>query len=841
MKQAAVLQANPAAVRRNKVKTFFSKPHNVILLLMGIVLTITTVAPIIAIVQDTFKIHPGTIDAYLAGTSQGYTLVNYTDLFTSPLAKANLWTPLLNTVLLSVGSCIVAILFGGVFAFLITRTNLSCRKYLSSIFIFPYIMPQWTLAVVWQNLFNSNAVTGTSNGLLTSLFNVQMPLWWCKGLFPSLIVLGMHYAPFAYILIGGIFRNMDANLEEAATILDTPKWKTMFRITLPMVKPAILSTILLVFGSSMGSYPVPHYLGLATLSTKYVSMNSKYTGEASILAIIMMIFGVAIMMLNQLSLTSRKNYTTVTGKSGQISKINLGKSGKYIIAVILVILTFFTSIFPIVSFAFETFLPNPGDYSFLYTGDTSNLTAKWWVTSENVTENGMYGQKGILHNETIWHAFRGTIFVSVCCALLAGTIGTGNIVGVATAIVSGGPGAIFWMWVMALLGMMTSFAENVLGVYYRRKNEKGEWSGGAMYYLTDGLGAKPGCKAVGRVLAVLFACFCILASFGIGNMSQINSIAGNMNAAFHLPYLATGLALMVVTALIVIGGLKRVAAVTEKLVPLMALFYVAGALIIVVMHAGNIPAALAAIFKGAFNLNAAGGGALGYGISQTITWGFKRGAFSNEAGLGSAVMVNSASNVKEPVHQGMWGVFEVFADTIVVCTLTALVILTTGVVDLQSGAVLVGVQDNALVGQAFTAAFGSFGPKFIAISILLFAYSTTLGWSHYGTKAVEYLFGTTGSRIYKVVFVCMTVVGATMKLGLAWDLSDTFNGLMMIPNLIGVLALSGTVVDITRNYFARRVRGEDIEPMWSAFEEYQKEEEAEAAAEKAELEKAANK
>ena len=424
MKQAAALQANPAAVRRNKVKTFFSKPHNVILLLMGIVLTITTVAPIVAIVQDTFKIHPGTIDAYLAGTSQGYTLVNYTDLFTSPLAKANLWTPLLNTVLLSVGSCIVAILFGGVFAFLITRTNLSCRKYLSSIFIFPYIMPQWTLAVVWQNLFNSNAVTGTSNGLLTSLFNVQMPLWWCKGLFPSLIVLGMHYAPFAYILIGGIFRNMDANLEEAATILDTPKWKTMFRITLPMVKPAILSTILLVFGSSMGSYTVPHYLGLATLSTKYVSMNSKYTGEASILAIIMMIFGVAIMLLNQRSLKSRKNYTTVTGKSGQISKINLGRTGRVVIAVILIIITFFTSIFPIISFAFETFLPNPGDYSFLYTGDANNLTTKWWVTSENVTENGMYGQKGILYNNTIWTAFKGTMLVSVSCALIAGTIGT---------------------------------------------------------------------------------------------------------------------------------------------------------------------------------------------------------------------------------------------------------------------------------------------------------------------------------------------------------------------------------------------------------------------------------
>ena len=178
----------------------------------------------------------------------------------------------------------------------------------------------------------------------------------------------------------------------------------MFRVTLPMIKPAILSTILLVFGSAMGSYPVPHYLGLATLSTKYVSLNSKYTGEASILAILMMIFGVAILLLNQISVKSRKSYTTVTGRSGQISKFNLGRSGKYIIAIILIIITFFTSIFPIVSFAFETFLPNPGDYSFLYTGDPDNLTTKWWVTNENITENGMYGQQGILYNDMIWHA-----------------------------------------------------------------------------------------------------------------------------------------------------------------------------------------------------------------------------------------------------------------------------------------------------------------------------------------------------------------------------------------------------------------------------------------------------
>ncbi|MDO5702769.1 MAG: ABC transporter permease subunit, partial [Lachnospiraceae bacterium] len=317
-----------------------------------------------------------------------------------------------------------SILYGGVFAFLVTRTNLSFKKYMSSIFIFPYIMPQSTHAVVWQNMFNSNKVVGTADGLLASLAGIYMPKWWCQGLVPCAIVLGLHYAPFAYILIGGIFKNMDANLEEAAIILDTPKWKIITRVTLPMIKPAILSTILLVFGSAMGSYPVPHYLGLTTLSTKYISMNSKYTGEASILAIIMMFFGVLILGFNQLSLRSRKNYTTVTGKSGQLSKINLGKAGKWIIGTVFILLTFFTSIWPILLFALETFLPNPGDYSFLYTGDMRNLTTKWWMTRENVTENGMYGQQGILFNPTIWRAFRGTLLLALACALIAGTIGT---------------------------------------------------------------------------------------------------------------------------------------------------------------------------------------------------------------------------------------------------------------------------------------------------------------------------------------------------------------------------------------------------------------------------------
>lgn len=357
------------------------QPHNIILVVMGVLCTITTVTPIIAIVEDTLKVHRGTIETWWAGKPSGYSFVNYIQLFTGELAKTNLWTPLLNTVVVAFFSCFTAILFGGLFAFLVTRTNLKCKKYLSSIFIFPYIMPQWTLAMVWRNLFNSNAVTHTSDGLFAALFNIHMPSWWCQGIFPCVIVLGLHYSAFAYILIGGIFRNMDANLEEAATILDTPKHKIMFRITLPMIKPAILSTVLLVFGSSMGSYPVPHYLGLSTLSTKYISMKGTYTGEASILAVIMMVMGVIILILNQQSLKSRKNYTTVTGKSGQISKINLGKAGKYIIAIVLIILTFFTSIYPIISFAFETFLPNPGDYSFLKTWDPSNLTTNGGSTT----------------------------------------------------------------------------------------------------------------------------------------------------------------------------------------------------------------------------------------------------------------------------------------------------------------------------------------------------------------------------------------------------------------------------------------------------------------------------
>lgn len=411
-------------------------------------------------------------------------------------------------------------------------------------------------------------------------------------------------------------------------------------------------------------------------------------------------------------------------------------------------------------------------------------------------------------------------FQSLCTALAA-TIGTGNIVGVASALIFGGPGAIFWMWIVAFFGMLTNYSENVLGIYFRRKNEKGEWSGGAMYYLRDGLGVKKGMKQVGAVLAVLFSVFCLLASFGIGNMSQINSIAGNMKAAFGIPNLVTGIVLMVVAALVILGGIKRIASVTEKLVPFMAIIYIVGALIVCGVNIDQFGAVFASIFKGAFALKAVGGGIVGSGIKLALTWGMKRGVFSNEAGLGSSVMVHSSSNVKEPVRQGMWGIFEVFADTMVVCTLTAFTVLSSGLVDLETGVVVSSAEGSALVGDAFATVFGKAGSAFIAVAILLFAFSTVLGWSHYGTKAFEFLFGSKSTIIYRVVFIVFILCGATMSLDLAWDLSDTFNGLMAIPNLIGVLTLSPIVMRITANYVARKIKGKDIKPMLSAFPDIQ--------------------
>ncbi len=422
------------------------------------------------------------------------------------------------------------------------------------------------------------------------------------------------------------------------------------------------------------------------------------------------------------------------------------------------------------------------------------------------------------------------------CTALAATVGTGNIAGVAAAICIGGAGAVFWMWLAAFFGMMTNYAENVLGIYFRRKNEKGEWSGGAMYYLADGLGKKKGMKWVGKVLAVLFCIFAMLASFGIGSMGQVNKIVTNIASAFDVSALSSievfdgvslyniilGAVIMALTALITLGGLKRIANVAEKIVPFMVVLFVFGSLVIIGVNFANILPAFKAIFVNAFVPEAFVGGGIGVIISKVVTQGFKRGVFSNEAGLGSSVMVHSNSNIKEPVKQGMWGIFEVFADTMIVCTMTALVILTAGGLDggvfnVITGEVAEGYTDATLVGGAFNSVFswGGIGEKFIAIAMFLFAFTTVLGWSHYGSKAWEYLFGAKTTVIFRIIHVCTVIFGAVLTSSLAWDISDTFNGLMMIPNLIGVLALAPLVVKITKNYLRRVKKGEDIEPMYN--------------------------
>lgn len=420
-------------------------------------------------------------------------------------------------------------------------------------------------------------------------------------------------------------------------------------------------------------------------------------------------------------------------------------------------------------------------------------------------------------------------FQSLCTALAA-TVGTGNIVGVAGAIMVGGPGAVFWMWLIAFFGMMTNYAENVLGIYYRRKNTKGEWSGGAMYYLRDGLGSKKGCKQIGMILAVLFSAFCFLASFGIGNMTQVNSISGNMQTVFGVPTWLTGIVVMIVGGLVIVGGLKRIASVTEKIVPFMVVLYIIGSIIIFLTNISQIGAVFGAIFKGALALQAAGGGIIGYGMKLAIEQGMKRGVFSNEAGLGSSVMVHSNSNVSEPVRQGMWGIFEVFADTIIVCTLTAFSVLSSGLVDLNTGIAMASYNGAELtkaniVSTVFSMHFGKAGAAFVAISIMLFAFSTVLGWSHYGTKACEFLLGEKYTIVYRIIFVLAIYGGAVMGDNLAWDLADTFNGMMMIPNLVGVLALSPQVYRITVNYVNRVLKGKKEKPMLSAIPEIQAEQE----------------
>ena len=467
-----------------------------------------------------------------------------------------------------------------------------------------------------------------------------------------------------------------------------------------------------------------------------------------------------------------------------------------------------------------------------------------------VTHIGMWFKHtlgSLFNKDVIKHSKeKGSIspFQALCTALAA-TVGTGNIAGVAAAICIGGAGAVFWMWVAAFFGMMTNYAENVLGIYYRRKNELGEWSGGAMYYLADGLGKKKGMKYVGKVLAILFCIFTMLASFGIGSMGQVNKIVTNIARAFDVSALSSvevfsgvslyniilGALIMLLTALITLGGLKRIANVAEKIVPFMVVLFVVGSIAIIGVNYAYILPAFKAIFVNAFKPIAVVGGGIGTVISKVVTQGFKRGVFSNEAGLGSSVMVHANSNIKEPVKQGMWGIFEVFADTMVVCTMTALVILTAGgleggVFNVVTGEISGGYDSATLVGGAFNSVFhwGGIGEKFIAIAMFLFAFTTVLGWSHYGSKAWEYLFGVKTTIVFRIIHVITVIFGAVLTSSLAWDISDTFNGLMMIPNLIAVLLLSPLVVKITKNYLRRVKKGEDIEPMYNANPEIQAQE-----------------
>ncbi len=396
-----------------------------------------------------------------------------------------------------------------------------------------------------------------------------------------------------------------------------------------------------------------------------------------------------------------------------------------------------------------------------------------------------------------------TPFQAVTTALAA-TVGTGNIIGTSQAIALGGYGALFWLWVSALLGMIIKYSEVTLSIKYREKNEKGDWVGGPMYYITNGMGKK------WKWLAVLFAVFAILASFGIGNLSQANSISGSINNAItsfipsaaeneHTISLIIGIILAVICAVTLFGGIKRIGKITELLVPFMSIFYIIFTVIVIAKNFANIGEAFRNIFVSAFTPNAVLGAASGIALKEALVWGLRRSAFSNEAGLGSAGIAHAAADTKGPVQQGLYGIFEVFADTLVICTLTGLTIIVSGI-DINFGV----KPGSELITNAFATVFGDkFASLFVAIALMLFAFSTILGWSLYGTRCVEYLFGMKVSKVYQIIFSIMIVVGATTSLDIVWDLADTFNGLMAIPNFIALFALSGVVAKLTKEQFCK--------------------------------------
>lgn len=390
---------------------------------------------------------------------------------------------------------------------------------------------------------------------------------------------------------------------------------------------------------------------------------------------------------------------------------------------------------------------------------------------------------------------------------LAATVGTGNILGTCQAIALGGYGAVFWLWISALLGMIIKYSEVTLSVHYRERNKKGDWVGGPMYYITKGLGKG------WKWLAVLFTVFATFASFGIGNLSQSNSISGSINKAItafvpsasnysNIINLIVGIGIAVLIGLILFGGIKRIGKVTEGLIPFMSLFYIIFSLIVIFGNIGNIGDAFSKIFVAAFSPKAVLGAASGIAIKEAVVWGLRRSAFSNEAGLGSAAIAHAAAETDSPVKQGFYGVFEVFMDTIVICTLTALTVIISGV------PIEFGVKPGSeLITSAFATVFGDkFAALFVAIAMICFAFSTILGWSLYGTRCVEYLFGTKATKVYQFIFIAMAIVGATTSLDIAWNISDTFNGLMAIPNFIALFALSGVVAKLTKEYFKSKAQ-----------------------------------
>ena len=388
---------------------------------------------------------------------------------------------------------------------------------------------------------------------------------------------------------------------------------------------------------------------------------------------------------------------------------------------------------------------------------------------------------------------------------LSATVGTGNIVGTSQAIAMGGYGAVFWLWLAALVGMVTKYSEILLAIRYRERDAKGDWVGGPMYYISKGLGKN------WKWLAALFAIFATLASFGIGNMSQVNSITGSVIGAFSafttvsagmeltLKWII-GILLAVLVAVILLGGIKRIGAVTEKLIPFMSIFYILFTLIVIGAHIGSIPDAFAKIFSTAFTPQAMFGATTGIVLKQTIIWGLRRSAFSNEAGLGSAAIAHAAADTKGPVNQGLYGIFEVFVDTIVICSLTALTIICSGV-PIEFGT----RPGSEVITAALATVFGDkFAALFIAVALMLFAFSTVLGWSLYGTRCVQYLFGQKAVRIFQGIFIVVVIVGCVSPLSFVWDVADTFNGLMAIPNFIGLFALSGVVAAETKKYFSNQ-------------------------------------